>query len=101
MKQQTATKATVVTQTTPAGKEPITKRRLKNRNIVVLIPAYNEERFVGSLVLKLQAQPATVVVVMMVPPTKRPISPNALALSLSVNLKTRAKPKHSTPALKL
>lgn len=63
MRQRTRTEATAVTQATPAVKEPITKRRLKNRNIVVLIPAYNEERFIGSLVLKLQAQPVTVVVV--------------------------------------
>ncbi|MEJ5201137.1 MAG: glycosyltransferase family 2 protein [Anaerolineales bacterium] len=46
-----------------ASDEPITQRRLKKRNIVVLIPAYNEERFIGSLVLKLQSLPVTVVVV--------------------------------------
>jgi glycosyltransferase involved in cell wall biosynthesis len=46
-----------------ASEEPITARRLRKRNIVVLIPAYNEERFIGSMVLKLQSLPVTVVVV--------------------------------------
>ena len=36
---------------------------LASRNVVVIVPAYNEERFIGSVILKLKKLPVTVMVV--------------------------------------
>lgn len=63
MGRSTQNKSAIEDTHTDASLEPISQRRLKRRNIVAIVPAHNEERFIGSLVLKLQNLPVTVVVV--------------------------------------
>ena len=42
---------------------PVPPADFDGRRVVIVIPAYNEERFIGSVVLKLRAYPVTIVVV--------------------------------------